>query len=73
MDMEQNVGGLDRTARLVAGPLLLLVGIAVLAEMLEFGTVVGVAAVVVGAVFLGTGLTQRCLLHRIFGINTCKR
>ena len=71
--MEKNVGGLDRTARLVVGPLLALLGVAALLEAIPGGTAVGAVLLVVGAVLAGTGLTQRCLLHRVFGINTCSR
>jgi hypothetical protein len=68
--MEQNVGGLDRTARLVAGPVLLVVGLASLAELLPLGATVGVVAAVVGVVFLATGLSRRCLLNSLLGIDT---
>ena len=71
--MERNVGGFDRTARLVAGPLLALVGVAALLGTIPGGTVVGVALLVVGLVFVGTGLTQRCLIHRVFGFDTFSR
>ena len=71
--MEQNVGGLDRTARLVAGPILLLVGIAALVEMLPLGTAVGAIAAVIGLVFLVTGLTRTCILNSLLGIDTSKR
>lgn len=71
--MEQNVGGMDRTARLVAGPLLLLVGIATLVEVLPFGTVVGGVALLIGVVFLVTGLTRTCILNRLLGIDTSGR
>ncbi|WP_302080102.1 YgaP family membrane protein [Salinibaculum rarum] len=71
--MEQNVGGLDRTARLVVGPILAIVGIATLLEVLDLGTVFGAAALLFGVVFLVTGLTRVCFLHRLLGINTCRR
>jgi uncharacterized membrane protein len=71
--MEQNVGGLDRTARLVAGPILAVVGILILLDIVATSPLLGGALVLVGAVFLGTGLTQMCIIHRVLGINTCKR
>jgi hypothetical protein len=70
--METNVGGLDRTARLVAGPLLLVVGLAALAELLPLGAVVGGLALLVGVVFTVTGLTRRCILNQLLGINTAR-
>ncbi len=71
--MERNVGGYDKLARLVVGPVLILVGIAVVAELLEFGLVVGAAALLVGVVFTVTGSVQKCPLNSLFGINTCSR
>ncbi|WP_049981456.1 YgaP family membrane protein [Halolamina rubra] len=71
--MERNVGGFDRTARLVAGPLLAILGVAALLGTIPGGTTVGAVLLVVGAVLLGTGLTQRCLIHRVFGFDTFSR
>ena len=71
--MERNVGGLDRTARIVAGPIAGVVGIFALAGLLPIGTIPGAVLLVVGLVLLGTGVTQRCLLHSLLGINTCQR
>jgi hypothetical protein len=70
--METNVGGLDRTARLVAGPILLVVGLAALAEFLPLGTAIGAVAVVIGLVFVVTGTTRKCILNRLVGIDTSK-
>jgi len=71
--MEPNVGGLDRTARLVGGLLVALVGVVSLAGLLPLGSTVGAVLAVVGAIVLGTGLTQQCLAYRLFGVDTCKR
>jgi len=71
--MKQNVGGVDRTARLVGGPLVALVGILGLLQLVPVGIAVGAALLAVGLVVLGTGVTQFCLLHRVLGINTCQR
>lgn len=68
--MEQNVGGYDRIARLIAGPLLLVVGLASVAELLPLGMAVGVAAAVVGLVFVVTGTTKFCILNRLLGLDT---
>jgi uncharacterized membrane protein len=70
--METNVGGLDRTARLVVGPILLVVGLAALAELLPLGTAIGAIAAVVGLVFVVTGTTRKCILNRLVGIDTSK-
>lgn len=71
--MERNVGGTDRTARLVAGPLLALVGILSLLNILPLGSTAGIGLAVVGTVVFGTGVSQQCLAYRLFGVNTCKR
>lgn len=68
--MEQNVGGMDRTARLVVGPILLLVGIAALAELIPGGIAAGGVALLLGLVFTVTGTTQRCILNRLLGVDT---
>ncbi|WP_136592481.1 YgaP family membrane protein [Salinigranum halophilum] len=69
--MNKNVGGIDRKARLVVGPLLLLVGIAAFLGAVPLGTLGSAVSVVVGAVLTVTGATQRCPLHVLLGVNTC--
>jgi hypothetical protein len=71
--MEQNVGGLDRTARLVIGPLLVIVGLAVLLGTVPGGQAVGAVLLVAGAVLLATGLTRRCVINRLLGVDTRSR
>ncbi|GAB6859930.1 DUF2892 domain-containing protein [Haloplanus litoreus] len=71
--MERNVGGIDRIARLILGPLAALAGAGVLLGALSTSQSVGVALVVVGVVVFLTGVTQRCLVHRLLGIDTCSR
>jgi hypothetical protein len=73
--MEKNVGGLDRTGRLVLGPILFVVGVALVAELISVlsGTtalVVGGLLALMGLVFIGTGLTQMCVINNLLGINT---
>ncbi|WP_251331028.1 YgaP family membrane protein [Haloplanus pelagicus] len=71
--MERNVGGVDRLARLVGGPIVALLGIGALVGVLPASQVVGVGLFVVGIVLLATGVTRRCLVHRLLGIDTCSR
>jgi hypothetical protein len=74
--MKKNVGGRDRTARLVVGPLLILAGIAGYVGFL--GLAVGplpqaltsVIVFLVGAILLVTGVVQTCPLNRLLGVNT---
>lgn len=74
MDVEKNVGGYDRIARAVLGPVLLLVAIAGLAGLLMETTMplmVGfVVLLVVGAVLSFTAYTQECMLNQTLGIDT---
>jgi NhaP-type Na+/H+ or K+/H+ antiporter len=69
--MQKNVGGVDRKARLVVGPLLLLVGVAGLFGPLQLGTVGVALAFAVGAILTVTGAVQRCPLNALFGVDTC--
>ncbi|MFC4246833.1 DUF2892 domain-containing protein [Natribaculum luteum] len=71
--MEANVGGFDRTARLMLGSLLVVFGVGALADILSLGTVVGAVALVIGLVFLATGMTRLCLLYQVVGVDTCRR
>ena len=73
--MARNVGGYDRIARLVVGPLLVLLGAASLAGVVApatgtLGLALAVGALLVGAVLTLTGVTQRCPLNALVGTNT---
>lgn len=74
--MARNVGGVDRTARLVVGAVLVLVGIAGYAGkvVLAVGPVpqalASVVVGLVGAILLVTGIVRWCPLNRLLGVNT---
>lgn len=73
--MNRNVGGMDRTARLIVGPILAVVGIAAIAGLLSIGeglaaTVVALLLLVVGTVLLVTGGVQKCPINEAAGRNT---
>lgn len=75
--MEKNVGGYDRIARLVVGPILVVLGVAsylgyVLAVSDTLGYAVAGLAVLVGPVFVVTGVLQRCVLNSLVGTNTAE-
>lgn len=70
--MERNVGGLDRTGRLVIGAILAVAGVAALADYWTVGVLVGGVALAVGAILLVTGTTQKCPINQAAGINTRK-
>jgi hypothetical protein len=73
--MEKNVGGYDRIARAVVGPVLVVVGLAALGGFLTLaagltGTVVAAVLVLVGLVLSVTAVTRKCPLNRALGLNT---
>ncbi|MFT4922027.1 MAG: hypothetical protein ACI8XM_001236 [Haloarculaceae archaeon] len=68
--MDKNVGGLDRNARFVVGALLAVAGIAAVADFLAVGVVIGAVALVVAAILLVTGATQKCPLNEVAGVDT---
>ncbi|WP_101294296.1 YgaP family membrane protein [Halegenticoccus soli] len=73
--MQKNVGGYDRIARFVVGPILLIVGLAAIGGFVTIaagtlGAVLVAAALVVGAVLTVTAVTQKCPLNRALGIDT---
>ena len=67
MNLSSNVGGLDRTLRLIAGAVLILLA---LTGVLSGG--LAIAAYVVAAIALVTGLVRYCPANALFGIDTCK-
>ncbi len=73
--MQKNVGGYDRIARLTLGPILIIAVAAVFGGFVTLATgLLGAAllwvGLVVGAVFLVTGTTQKCPLNSVIGLNT---
>ncbi len=65
--MIRNVGGLDRTARIVLGIVLVLVGLFAPLEMTW-----RIVALVVGIIGLATGGSRYCPLNQALGINTAE-
>lgn len=59
--MQKNIGNTDRMIRIIAGIIILAIGV-------YYGSWWGL----VGLVPLFTGLTQSCVLYKMLGINTCK-
>jgi hypothetical protein len=73
--MQKNVGGYDRLARFVLGPILVIVGLAHVLGVLTIATgtlglAIAAAAILVGAVFLVTATTQKCPLNNRLGFDT---
>lgn len=71
--MEPNVGSLDRIVRFGIGLVLVLVGIAAVADVLAVEPVVGLVALAAGAILVGTGAARTCPAYRILGVDTCER
>jgi len=65
--MKCNVGGIDRTGRIVLGIVLLVIGLAAPLEMTW-----RIVVLVVAAVALVTAVVRFCPANAIFGINTCE-
>ncbi|WP_435627749.1 YgaP family membrane protein [Candidatus Ferrigenium straubiae] len=65
--MKCNVGGIDRTGRIVIGVVLLAVGLAAPIEMTW-----RIVALVVAAIALVTAIVRFCPANAAFGINTCE-
>jgi len=65
--MKCNVGGIDRTGRIVLGIVLLFVGL-----LAPIGMIWQIIALVVAAVALVTAIVRFCPANAIFGINTCE-
>lgn len=71
--MEPNVGGTDRTVRVIGGPILAILGLLVLVDVIAINPVVGGVLLVIGLVLLGTGLTRRCIINRVLGVDTASK
>lgn len=69
--MHENVGTLDRTARLVAGPLLMGLGATKLGG--RHGRTRGLLALVAGALVLESAVTRVCPINRLLGIDTRRK
>lgn len=65
--MKCNVGGMDRTGRIVIGVVLLVIGLAAPVEMTW-----RIVLLVVAAIALATAIVRFCPANAAFGINTCK-
>ena len=71
--MNKNVGGIDRYGRIVIGLLLAVAGVTVVAGLWEVSIVAGIVALVVAAILLVTGTTQKCPLNDVAGIDTTEK
>ena len=65
--MKPNVGGLDRTLRIIGGVVLIVLSLIVMRP-----TIFLVIGLIIGIALLLTGLFRFCGLYPLLGINTCK-
>ena len=65
--MKCNVGGIDRTGRIVIGIALLVVGLAAPVEMTW-----RIVALAIAAIALITAIVRFCPANAVLGINTCE-
>jgi len=65
--MKCNVGGIDRTGRIVLGIVLLIVGLVAPIELTW-----RIVALVVAGIALVTAIVRFCPANAILGINTCE-
>lgn len=68
--LAKNVGGLDRQIRFLVGTVLLTVALAGLVTDVA-GQSLALVALVGATGLLFNAVTQRCLLNRLLGIDTC--
>ncbi|WP_318570567.1 YgaP-like transmembrane domain [Salinigranum marinum] len=71
--MDKNVGGIDRIGRIIIGAIVVITGIAALTGYWAAGAVIGGVALVVGAILLVTGTTQKCPINEAVGIDTTEK
>ncbi|MDX1531726.1 MAG: DUF2892 domain-containing protein [Rhodothermales bacterium] len=68
MPLPCNVGGADKTVRIVLGVLFL-----ALVLLFDFSTTVTVLLVVLAGIALVTAFVGFCPLNRVLGVDTCRR
>lgn len=68
--MDKNVGGIDRSGRIVIGIVVAIAGIAAVTGYWAVGAVAGAVALLVGVILLVTGTTQKCPINEAAGIDT---
>ena len=69
--MRENVGGADRTMRVVAGPALMVLGYAAWGG--SRGELLGLLAMLSGALITKTAITRVCPLNELAGVDTARR
>jgi hypothetical protein len=74
--MDLNVGGLDRTVRLLVGSMLLVLGVAGYIGVATLATgpvpqaLASILAILLGLVLFATGVARKSPINRLLGVNT---
>lgn len=71
MNMEHNIGSMDRTTRILFGAVTGLLSLAILASVISLPTVVSPLLGVVSFIMMGTSVTGFCPLYTLLGVDTC--
>ncbi|MCY0892620.1 MAG: DUF2892 domain-containing protein [Acidibacillus sp.] len=61
----KNVGGIDRTLRIILGAVFIIYGV------MHLHAILGIIGLILGIVFVLTGIIGTCVLYLPFGIRTC--
>jgi len=69
--MDRNVGPLDARGRVVAGILLAVLAVVSTLGYTTIPLISDLGAAILAAVLIVEGLSRRCLLYRVLGIDRC--
>ncbi len=71
--MEQNVGELDRTARIALGAIAGGASLAILGGIISTSSLAAAVLGIVSVVLFVTATTRTCGAYSLIGVNTCER
>ena len=69
---EKNVGGWDRLLRLIVGPVLIVISAGAVVGFISISPALIVLSAIVGPILTVTGLTQKCPVNNLIGMDTYK-
>ncbi|MFD1600069.1 YgaP family membrane protein [Halobellus rarus] len=70
--MEQNVGQTDSVVRIALGAIAGVISLGILGDAVSAPTILSPVLGIVSVMLLVTGLTGRCGLYSVIGVDTCK-
>jgi hypothetical protein len=71
MKMKQNVGSLDRKARMLLGAVAGVVSLAILANAVSLPEIASPVLGLVAIIMIGTSVTGNCPIYSLLGVQTC--